>query len=47
MYYNIVPEAEKYFFLIKKNMHCGEGVGIPKPVGDGNEIQFLIRVGYG
>ncbi|AES77434.1 hypothetical protein MTR_7g010570 [Medicago truncatula] len=25
----------------------GDGAGIPEPVGDGDEVQFLIPVGYG
>jgi len=36
-------------FLLKKFIQCGDGdgAGIPEPVGDEDEIQFLISVGYG
>jgi len=29
-------------------VHCryGDGAGIPEPIGDGDEMQFLIPVGY-
>jgi len=49
MHYNIESGAEKYFFLLKKIIHCGNGygAGIPKPVRDGDEIRFLIPVEYG
>jgi len=49
MHYNIALEAEKYFFfLLKKYIHYGngDGVGIPEPVGDGDEIWFLIPAKY-
>jgi len=50
MYYNIsLGVAKKLIFFIKKNIQCGDGdgAGIPEPVGDGDEVQFLISVGYG
>jgi len=30
-------------------IHYGDGdeAGIPEPIGDGDEIQFVIPVGYG
>jgi len=36
-----------FYFLLKKIIQCGDGTGIPEPVGDGDEIQFFILVGYG
>jgi len=50
MYYNVaLGDAQKLLFFIKKFIQCGDGdgAGIPEPVGDGNEIQFLILGGYG
>ena len=50
MYYNVAFGDEKnFYFLLKKIIQCGDGdgAGIPEPVGDGDEIQFLIPVGYG
>jgi len=40
---------KKLLFFIEKIIHCGDGdeAGIPKPDGDGDEIQFFIPVGYG
>jgi len=40
--------AEKTSFLIKKMIHCGDGdeAKILELVGDDDEIQFLISVGY-
>jgi len=37
-----------YIFYLKKllNAETGMGRGIPEPVGDDNENQFLIPVGY-
>ncbi|KEH38966.1 hypothetical protein MTR_2g085095 [Medicago truncatula] len=32
------------FYKIERD---GDGAGIPEPVGDGDEIQFFIPVGYG
>jgi len=49
MYYNIaLGNAKKnFYFLLKRIIQCGDGdgTGIPKSVGD--EIQFIIPVGYG
>jgi len=39
--------CKKTYIFIKKIIQCGDGWGIPEPVGDGDEIQFLIPVGYG
>jgi len=41
--------CKKTYIFIKQIIQCGDGdgAGIPEPVGDGNEIQFLIPVGYG
>jgi hypothetical protein len=49
MYYNIVLGAEKYFYFIKKIINRGDGDGprMPEPVGDEDEIRFLITIGYG
>jgi len=50
MYYNVTfGDAKIFYFLLKKIFNVGRGdeVGIPEPVGDGDEIQFLIPVGYG
>jgi len=50
MYYNVaLGDAKIFYFLLKKIIQCwnGDEAGIPKPVGDGDEIQFLIPVGYG
>jgi len=50
MCYNVVlGDAKKLIFFNKKIIQCGDGdeAGIPEPVGDGDEIQFLIPVGYG
>jgi len=50
MYYNIdFEDAKKFLFFIKKNIQCGDGdgAGIPEPVRDGDDIQFLIPVRYG
>jgi len=50
MYYNVgLGDAKKLLFFIKKIIQLGDGdeAGIPEPVGDGDEIQFLISVGYG
>jgi len=37
------------YFLLNKIIQCGDrdGVGIPEPVGDEDEVQLLIPVGYG
>jgi len=34
---------------LQKNLYflLNAGTGIPEPVGDGDEIQLLISVGYG
>ena len=49
MYYNIaLGDAKKnFYFLLKRIIQCRDRdeTGIPEPVGD--EIQFLIPVGYG
>jgi len=48
MYYNIdFGDAKKFLFFIKIIIQCGDrdGAGIPEP--DGDDIQFLIPVGYG
>ncbi|RHN46566.1 hypothetical protein MtrunA17_Chr7g0243591 [Medicago truncatula] len=36
------------YSIKKKLIHCGEGdeAGLPEPIGDGDEIQFLIPIGY-
>ena len=34
------------YFLLKIIIRCGDGAGIPEPIGDGDEIQFLIPVEY-
>ena len=50
MYYNITIETqENSFFNKKKFIHCGDGeeARIPKPIGDADEIQFLIPLGMG
>jgi len=53
MQYNIVLRAENTFIFIKKiykifYLLWGWGwAGIPESVGDGDEIRFLILVGYG
>jgi len=35
---------KKFLFFIKKSIQCGDGdgAGIPEPVGDGDEVQFII-----
>jgi len=49
MHYNISLGVKKnFYFYLKKNIECGDGDGaIPEPVGDGDEVHFLIPVGYG
>ena len=51
MYYNIaLGVAKNLLFFIKKKIIQGgdeDGTGIPKPVGEENEIQFLIPIAYG
>ena len=50
IHYNITIEALKNSFFIKKKLiHCGDGdgVGIPEPIENEDEIQFLIPVKYG
>lgn len=50
MHYKIVLEAKKYTFIFMKKIiqyDDGDGAGIPKLIGDGNEIRFLISVEYG
>jgi len=49
MHYNIAIEAQKNFFFIKKvySLRGRDGAGIPEPIGDGDEIQFLIPFEYG
>jgi len=41
--------AKKLLFFIKKIIQCGNGdeAGVPEPVGDRDEVQFLIPVRYG
>lgn len=46
MHYNNVVGVEKTSFFIKKMIHYGDGVEIPKPVGDENEFRFLILIGW-
>jgi len=47
MYYNIaLGDAKKLIFLLKKLFRDGDETWIPESVGDGDEIQFLIPVGY-
>ena len=38
---------KNFYFLLKKIIQCGDEVGIPEPIGDGDEVQFLILIGYG
>jgi len=48
--HSILPlKLKKTFFLLKNLIHCGDGdeAGIPGAIRDGDEIQFLISVGYG
>lgn len=50
MHYNISLEvAKNFYFLLKKIIQCGDGdgAGIPEPVGDEDEVQFIIPVEYG
>jgi len=49
MHYNISRVAKKLLFDIKKIIQCrdGDGAGIPEPIEDGDEVQFIILVGYG
>jgi len=39
---------KKLIFFIKKDIQCrnGDEAGIPQPVGDEDEVQFLIPVEY-
>ena len=50
MYYNIaLGNAKKnFYFLLKRIIQCGDEdeTGIPEPVRDEDEIQFLIPVEY-
>jgi len=50
MHYKISLGLQKsFYFLLKNIIQCGDkdGAGIPEPVGDGDEVQFLIPVEYG
>jgi len=50
MHYTIAHMTEKYFdfYYKKKIIHCGDGdeAGISEPVGDEDEIRFLIPFRY-
>jgi len=47
MYYNIALGVEKnFYFLLEKIIQCGDGVRIPEPVENVDEIQFLIHIWY-
>jgi len=41
--------CKKASIFIKKKIKCkvGDEVGIPEPVGNGDDVHFLIPVGYG
>jgi len=43
-----LPAGLEKTFCIKKMIHCGDEneAAIPKPVGEGDYIQFLIPIGY-
>jgi len=47
-HFSRVCKKKLIFFIKKKIIQCGDGdeVGIPEPIGDGDEVQFLISVEY-
>lgn len=48
MHYIIVFEAKKLNFFLKKMIHCRDenDIKIPKPIEEGDDIQFSILIGY-